>query len=114
MANVKELTCIICPMGCALRVEGDQVTGNQCPRGRDYALAECAHPTRTLTTTIRVGNRRDEMVSVKSSAPLPKEKLMEVMARVRRTRAQAPIAMGQALIKEVWPGVDMVATQEIP
>ena len=42
---IKELTCIRCPIGCSLQVEmnGDEVvnvTGNNCPRGAEYARKE--------------------------------------------------------------------------
>ena len=37
-----DLTCIRCPMGCAIHVEMENgqvvsVTGNTCPRGAEYA-----------------------------------------------------------------------------
>ena len=57
----KEMICINCPIGCQLIAEktadGFKVTGNTCPRGEKYAIAELTHPTRTLTTTVKVANR---------------------------------------------------------
>ena len=40
--NIRELTCIGCPMGCQLRATLEDgvvtaVTGNTCPRGDAYA-----------------------------------------------------------------------------
>ena len=52
---IKELICIICPMGCHLQIEMDDmkninlVTGNSCPRGEKYACKELIHPERILT-----------------------------------------------------------------
>ena len=45
----KELTCIICPKGCNIKVEfeKDKVTnieGNTCKRGYDYAFSEITNP----------------------------------------------------------------------
>lgn len=41
---MKELTCIGCPRGCTLKIERDgdgwSVTGNTCPRGREFAISE--------------------------------------------------------------------------
>ena len=38
----RELVCIICPRGCRLTVEGEvgnlTVTGNACPKGKQYAI----------------------------------------------------------------------------
>lgn len=55
----RELTCICCPVGCALTVtiEGDNsvtVTGNRCPRGAAYGEKEVTNPTRIVTSTVRV------------------------------------------------------------
>ena len=46
--NIRELTCIGCPMGCQLRATLEDgvvtaVTGNTCPRGDAYARKECVH-----------------------------------------------------------------------
>lgn len=50
-----ELTCIVCPRGCTLRIEERDgrftVTGNACKRGEQFAMAEMTCPTRTLCTT---------------------------------------------------------------
>ena len=53
-----ELTCIRCPMGCAIHVEMENgqavsVTGNTCPRGAEYAKSEATAPVRTVTSTVR-------------------------------------------------------------
>ena len=57
----RNLTCIGCPMGCALLVEMDgkeiiSVTGNTCKKGAEYAVKEVTDPTRIVTTTVRVKN----------------------------------------------------------
>ena len=48
--EVRNLTCISCPMGCALTatLEGGEVisvTGNTCKRGDIYARKEVTNPT---------------------------------------------------------------------
>ena len=56
----RNLTCIGCPLGCALKVtiDGDNVTvtGNTCKRGADYGAKEVTHPTRIVTSTVCVKN----------------------------------------------------------
>ena len=70
---MKEFTCIICPRGCRLKVDDDMnVTGNFCIRGKQYAISELTNPVRTITTSIRVNNRDELLVSVKTSQPIPK------------------------------------------
>ncbi|MBE6712259.1 MAG: DUF1667 domain-containing protein [Ruminococcaceae bacterium] len=113
---MRNLTCIICPKGCSLTVEesaeGLSVVGNICPRGKKYAIEECTHPVRTVTSFIRVENREDTMVSVKTSAPIPKESMFEAMEKIRAAKANAPIAIGDVLLADVF-GADIIATKSI-
>ncbi len=102
--KIRELTCIVCPRGCQLRVEldGDKVTGvsgNICKRGEAYAVAECTSPERTVTTTVRCASGK--VVSVKTSAPVPKAKVFEVMKEINGTTAPDGIKIGDVIIKNV-------------
>lgn len=112
----RDMTCIICPRGCALKVEinGDNitVTGNSCPKGEQYAIDECTNPTRTVTSSVRVENREDTMVSVKTASPIPKEKIFEVMRLIRAKSVCAPVSIGDIIIKDVF-GTNIVATKNI-
>ena len=113
---IRNLTCILCPRGCALTADvtaGDvSVTGNSCPKGEGYAVSECTNPVRTVTATIRVANRPDTMVSVKTAEPVPKGQMLDVMALLRRTEVQAPVALGDVLLENVC-GTQIVATKAI-
>ena len=112
----RNLTCIICPRGCALTAEvsvhGVTVTGHTCPKGEEYAVNECLHPMRTVTATVRVTNHPNTMVSVKTAQPVPKERMMEIMALLRQTQVQAPVAIGDVILTDVW-GTEIVITKEI-
>ncbi len=112
----RELTCIICPRGCALQVEinGEEVKveGNACPKGAVYGHDECLHPTRTVTSIVRVANREDTMVSVKTEAPIPKEHIFDLMQIIRQTTVQAPIAIGDVVCDDVY-GTKVIATKSI-
>ena len=114
----KELICIVCPMGCAMTATLDgqgtvtAVTGNTCPRGAAYAKAELMHPTRTLTSTVRVANR-DVMLPVKTNAPISKERLMEAMALLHDAAPAAPIKIGDVIIANMLGEADLVATADV-
>lgn len=112
----RALTCIICPRGCGLEAEitGDtvRVTGNFCPNGEKYAVSECLRPMRTVTATVRVENRRDTMVSVKTASPVPKESMMDVMALLRKTQVTAPVAIGDVVLRDVF-GTNVIITKAI-
>lgn len=96
-------------------IQGDKitVTGHSCPKGEKHAIGECTNPVRSLTSTIRVSNREDTMVSVKSAAPVPKGMMSEIMSMIRSASARAPVAIGDVLISDVC-GTQIIATKEIP
>lgn len=101
----RNLTCIICPRGCALTAEitdtGVTVTGHTCPKGQEYAINECTNPVRTVTATVRVANRHNTMVSVKTETPVSKGKMMDVMAALRKITVDAPVAIGDVVLEDV-------------
>ena len=110
----RELTCIVCPVGCRLVAEikdnGEvEVRGNSCPRGKVYAENECVAPMRTVTTTIRCES--GEILPVKTDTPIPKEKIFEVMHEINRARAKDTAKIGDVIIHNVCSlGVDVIAT----
>lgn len=115
--DVKEMICINCPMGCMLTVTktetGFDVKGNTCPRGAKYAETELTHPTRTLTTTMRVENREGKYVSVKTKEPISKEKLMEAMNCLNHETVNAPVKIGDVVYKNICSETDVVATSNV-
>ena len=112
----RKITCIICPRGCAMtaNIQGEKVTvtGNTCPKGQEYAVNECLHPVRTVTATVRVANRPNTMVSVKTENPVPKDQMMDVMASLRQTTVNAPLAIGDVVLYNVC-GSNIIVTKEI-
>lgn len=111
----KEMICIICPRGCTLQAQGDEeimVTGNACPKGEKYAIDEIKHPMRTVTSTVRVKNRPNVMVSVKTLKVVPKEKIGVVMEQIRAAEVEAPIKIGDVILKDICK-TDIVATKNI-
>ena len=112
----RNMTCILCPRGCAMTVRGEvgglQVVGNSCPKGQEYAINECTNPVRTVTSTVRVSNREDTMVSVKTEQPVPKGKMMDVMAQLRSITVSAPVKIGDVVLTDVF-GTNVIITKDI-
>ena len=109
----KELTCIICPIGCSLVAETDgtnviSVTGNSCPRGKAYAETECISPMRTITTTVI--SKNGEPICVKTDRPIPKDKVFDAMKIINQVRPDLPISIGDVIIADVF-GSNIVATK---
>lgn len=120
MSN-KELTCIGCPMGCQLSVDFDDknntvlsVTGNNCKIGENYAKKELTNPTRIVTSSIQVDGGDLPMVSVKTEEDIPKGEIFNIMKEIHETNVQAPVKIGDVLIKNVaGTNVNIIATRDI-
>ena len=110
----RELTCIVCPRGCTLTVELEgktvsAVTGFACKRGQQYAIDECTHPMRTVTSTVRTEN--GGVLPVKTDRPIPKELMMEIMGEINRAVAKLPVRCGDVILENLLgTGASIVAT----
>ena len=114
---IRELTCISCPLGCALKVEVDKagnvaaVTGNTCKRGEVYGKKEVTAPTRTVTSTVRLEGGTAPVLSVRTKTDIPKDKIFACMEEIRRAVAHAPVKIGDVVIADVaGTGVPVIAT----
>ena len=112
----KEIICTVCPRGCRITVEGEgeiiqSISGFTCKRGETYAAAEFTHPVRILTTTVKIAGREDALVPVRSSKPIPKEKLFDAMDVIRSKTVSAPVRQYDVIIPDILgTGADIVAT----
>ena len=115
----RNLTCIGCPMGCALLVEMNgkeiiSVTGNTCKKGAEYAVKEVTNPTRIVTSTVRVTGGSEAMVSVKTKEDIPKGKIFDCVKALKSVEVAAPVHIGDVLVKNVaGTGVDVIATKNV-
>ena len=113
---MRELICINCPLGCHLSVDDNdlgniKVTGNTCPRGVTYATSEVTAPKRMVTSSVPVEGGATQRVSVKTAAPIPKEKIFDCLKAIKKVKAVAPVAIGDVLVENVCgTGVNIVAT----
>lgn len=111
-----EMTCTCCPIGCTLNITKQQnefvVTGNKCPRGKKYAIEEMTVPKRTVTSTVKIVGGLYPVISVKTSEPIPKEKIFPIMEILSDVEIVAPVHIGDVVVKNIaGTGVDVVATR---
>ncbi len=111
----KELTCIVCPMGCQLKVEIEgseviSVEGNTCKRGDAYAKAECINPVRVITTT--VGAKNGVIVPVKTDKAVPKDLIFDCMEIINSLHpALDECAVGKIICENILnTGANVVVT----
>ncbi len=120
-AEIKKVTCTVCPRGCQMTVtrKGGEITveGATCARGRAYGREEMLDPKRMITTTVRVDPAiaGDFLLPVRSRTPVPKKLLIAVAEECRKTVLSRRVRIGEVVIPDVLGcGVDMVATADVP
>lgn len=116
-----EKTCIVCPVGCHLKIEKDDtseegyiVSGNKCPRGHKYAIKEMTNPERVVTSTVKINNIENLMLPVKTTDGIPKSKVLNFMAEINKIEVSLPVKRGDILIENIYnTGVNLVASKSI-
>ena len=114
MAITRDLICIVCPKGCPMKVtlEGKEILnieGFTCPRGKQYAIDECTHPMRTITSTVRTSN--GGVVAIKTDKTVPKELMFDCMKEINKAVATLPVRIGDLLIENLLgTGANVVIT----
>lgn len=116
---LRKFTCIVCPNGCEIEVRTDEagervVTGALCPKGEAYVNQELVNPQRTIATSVLVKGGVLPLASVRLTAPVPKERLFDVMAEIKSLSVEAPVTAGTILIKNVLGfDSDVIVTKHV-
>lgn len=117
--SVKEIVCIMCPLGCKLEVTigGEDITkveGYRCKQGIEYARQEAWAPCRILTTTIRTDNPESPLIPVRSDSAIPKDKLEDSMRVISRQLVKVPIKMGEVIVDDILStGANIIASRSM-
>jgi CxxC motif-containing protein len=131
---MRELTCIICPIGCSISVEEKSgsgsfsdltIAGNRCPRGADYAREEIHSPKRVVTATCGIALTPSlelspraftapRRIPVKTSLPCPKEMIDELLGDIYRLKLSLPVKAGdRPIVNWKGSGIDLVVTRSL-
>ena len=105
--------CIMCPMGCPLTIENNggeiTVSGNTCKRGELYGKDEFTHPKRAVTSLVKMQN--GDVASVKTSAPVPKERIFDVVNYIGSLTVDSGVQIGDVVATDVLGlGVNVIIT----
>lgn len=119
MNTCMELICIVCPNGCHLTVEktaeGVSVTGNKCPKGVIYGQDECIAPKRVVTAVVRTTSETFPAIPVKSSAPIAKGLINDILRNIYMQEVTLPVKRGDVCIPDCdGNGVAIVFTRTVP
>lgn len=115
----KDIICTVCPLGCHIAVEGEgekivSMEGYGCARGKQYATTEFSHPVRILTSTVKTDSGKIPLVPVRSTRPVPKEKLFECMRMLNQCKVKLPIRLYDVVVQNICgTGIDIVTTEAV-
>lgn len=102
-----KLICIKCPRGCEITVDNENITGNACPRGLEYAKEEMTCPMRTVTYLAKC---HGYIVPVKTNKDVPKDKIFDVVNEISKLDLN-DTKIGDIVISNVLgTGADVVVT----
>lgn len=106
--DLDTITCIKCPNGCEIDRMFD---GGKCDKGAEYAKEELANPSRVLTSSVKVVSGEYPLISVKTTAPIPKGMLSAGMKIIKDIVIEAPVKCGQVILEDfIVEGVKLIAT----
>jgi CxxC motif-containing protein len=115
-----EMICIQCPLGCKIKVQLDDdnkvldISGFTCKSGKEYAMQEVTDPHRVITTSIKVIDGKNELVSVKTNKPVPKRLIQSIMDIIKNSSVHAPVELNQVVISNIAnSGADIITTKKV-
>lgn len=121
MNDINRLVCIVCPRSCNIEVRGSvedeknlKVSGNECKKGRKYAVSEICDPRRIFTSTVSVVNGEIKLVPVRTSRPIRKSEWKTGRDIVRSLSIDAPVKFGRVLVNDFTEkSIKLIATREV-
>ena len=120
MSEEERIVCIGCPMGCAVTLTIDDngkvvsIAGHKCKEGEKYVLDEYENPVRTLTATVLTQSSSQRLLAVRTTAPIPKTKLVPGIMALAKVRTKPPIKIGDVILSNLLDtGVDVAATSDL-
>src|SRR5574344_2808750 len=112
------LTCVSCPKGCSLLVKYDsadaiEVSGNSCPKGKEFGVSEVLHPVRFLTTTVALSDEMAKLfhagrLPVISEKRIPREDMVKVSLALKGVGISEPLSVGDRVASVM--GYDFAAS----
>lgn len=115
---MKSLTCIVCPNGCEIEIHKENeewiVTGNLCPKGREFAINEMINPTRVICTTVKTIFEEYPRLPVKTQGEIPLNLVSQAMKEINHVLVREKVESGHIILENVCnTGVNIISTLNI-
>jgi CxxC motif-containing protein len=114
----QRITCIGCPLGCEIVVKKEKnsflIKGEQCKRGKEYAIQEVTDPRRMLTSTVRIKEGTQKMLPVRSDKQMPKHLIKKAVKQLAAHTVDAPVRCGDVIIHNILDtNINIIATRDM-
>jgi CxxC motif-containing protein len=106
-------------MGCeaVVTIEGGKAVkaeGLACSRGEEYVAREVEAPMRDFFSTVSIEGGVVSVCPVRSTRPIPKDRIMDCSRELAKLTIAAPIRIGDIVTRNILGlGVDLIATRSI-
>ena len=112
------ITCISCPLGCAIDVKkvGDEyeVSGNECKKGKKYAIQEITNPVRSITSTVKTVFNDFPRLPVKTDREVPLKDIFLFMEGINSVVVKKRVKPGDRVLKNMENSdINLVATGDM-
>ena len=115
-SDTREIICLTCPTGCHIQVtsrDGELlITGNECPRGEEYAREEFLEPKRVVTATCRSVSDRARRMPVRTTGTVSMDHIDELLEKIYALELSPPMAAGDVVIDD-FHGVEVILTANL-
>ena len=113
----KTIICIQCPRSCPLNIDTlkREVEGNNCKRGKEFALEEIVTTKRVVTTTVKVFNKKNYvMLPVKTNKKIDKNLIFRCIEIIDKIKINIPIKLGDIIVNNILDtGANVVSTSDL-
>ena len=119
----RNLICIVCPIGCRLKITGTvtsamssdlKISGARCEKGITYARDEIFNPLRVICTTVKIKGGIHRVIPVKTDKPIPEKYKLEVVKAINKIELSSPVKMGDIIMADLFgTGVNIVAERDM-
>ncbi len=111
--------CIACPFGCKLVLDDGHpdavvVSGNKCPKGKQYAIEEHSDPKRVVTATVATDSSTTPRIPVKTTKPIQIRLIDSLLQRLGAIQIRLPAKRGDIVLVDFQQtGVDVIISRTL-
>ncbi len=111
---MKEITCIECPVGCKIVIQGEKISGFRCKKGLTYAQNEITNPKRNITTTVKTLGFEKRRLAVRLDKEIPKELFYPVLKEIKKIKVTKKVKLNEILIKNILnSGANLITSESL-